>query len=172
MKIALVYFFAFLCLSGAHSLRAAEVTACFVPSEVQCADLIVSAVDAAKKTVRVQAYGFSHTDIIGSLARAHKRGVDVHLILDESNDSAKYSGATYAHNAGIPVLIDSNVAIAHNKVIIIDERLVITGSLNFTKVAAKRNAENVVFITDQTVARLYTENWQARAMKSRHYRPK
>jgi phospholipase D len=64
------------------------------------------------------------------------------------------------------------VATAHNKVIIIDERLVITGSLNFTKVAAKRNAENVVFITDHTVARLYTENWQARAMKSRRYSPK
>jgi phosphatidylserine/phosphatidylglycerophosphate/cardiolipin synthase-like enzyme len=96
--------------------------------------------------------------------------VTVRLILDKSNDTVKYSGATFAQNAGIEVLIDDKVAIAHNKVIIVDAVTVVTGSLNFTTAASKRNAENVVVITDKVVAAQFVGNWHVRAPLSRPYR--
>jgi phosphatidylserine/phosphatidylglycerophosphate/cardiolipin synthase-like enzyme len=54
------------------------------------------------------------------------------VILDKSQWTEKYSGATYLANHKIPVLIDDKHAIAHNKVMIIDDNTVITGSFNFT----------------------------------------
>jgi phospholipase D len=51
------------------------------------------------------------------------------------------------------------LAIAHNKIVIIDEKEVITGSFNFTDPAQKRNTKNLVSITDTKLAQEYIQNW-------------
>jgi phosphatidylserine/phosphatidylglycerophosphate/cardiolipin synthase-like enzyme len=63
---------------------------------------------------------------------------------------------------GIPTWIDYRPAIAHNKVIIVDGQEVITGSFNFTKAAQEKNAENLVIISDNTIAKKYLVNWESR----------
>jgi phosphatidylserine/phosphatidylglycerophosphate/cardiolipin synthase-like enzyme len=50
-------------------------------------------------------------------------------------------------------------AIAHNKIIIVDEKIVLTGSFNFSKAAEERNAENLLIINNPEIAKLYIENW-------------
>ena len=65
-------------------------------------------------------------------------------------------------NAGIPVRFDDRVAIAHNKVMVIDGELVIGGSFNYTKSAEEKNAENVTFTRSACVARLYGDNFERR----------
>jgi hypothetical protein len=50
---------------------------------------------------------------------AHKRGVKVEVILDKSQRTQKYSSAAFLHNVGIPLKIDGQHALAHNKVIMI-----------------------------------------------------
>ena len=52
------------------------------------------------------------------------------------------------------------------KVIILDERKVITGSFNFTKSADTRNAENVIIVNDKEVASKYLQNWFSRKAKN------
>lgn len=52
-------------------------------------------------------------------------------------------------------------AIAHNKVMVLDGKTVITGSFNFTKAAEEKSAENVLIVRDKVLARLYRENWEA-----------
>jgi phosphatidylserine/phosphatidylglycerophosphate/cardiolipin synthase-like enzyme len=81
--------------------------------------------------------------IAKALLDAHKRGVQVQVILDKSQRTEKYSSADFLANQGVPTLIDANHAIAHNKVIVIDGEIVLTGSFNFTKAAQEKNAENV-----------------------------
>lgn len=49
------------------------------------------------------------------------------------------------------VLIDAAHAIAHNKIILIDHRVVITGSFNFSKAAEESNAENLLIIRDNSL---------------------
>ena len=56
--------------------------------------------------------------------------------------------------------------IAHNKVMIIDKKKVITGSFNFTKSADTRNAENVLLIDDANIAAQYFLNWHNRKQES------
>ena len=59
--------------------------------------------------------------------------------------------------------------IAHNKVMILDGQTVITGSFNFTKSAEEGNAENLLIIHSQDLARKYTGNWHAHAKHSETY---
>ncbi|MDP1689660.1 MAG: phospholipase D family protein [bacterium] len=132
----------------------------------------MDAIRLGRSEILVQAYNYTSPPILQALANAKAGGkVDVRVILDKSNEQERYTGATFTHNHGIPVLIDNKVAIAHSKVIIIDEIHVLTGSFNFTRSAQARNAENVILIkNDPAIAKRYRENWQSRAGVSRAFR--
>lgn len=145
----------------------ATVSVCFTPGE-NCEGKIVAAIDAARSSIKLQAYNFTSEPIIHALQRAAARGVDVLAILDKVNDR-KYSGATLLIAKNIPVWIDSEPKIAHNKIIIIDEHLVIGGSFNYTASAQNRNAENVTFSESKALARKFTKNWDRRLQASRAF---
>jgi phosphatidylserine/phosphatidylglycerophosphate/cardiolipin synthase-like enzyme len=137
-----------------------------------CTDAIIRELNKAKSTVLVQAYTFTSAPIAKALLNAHKRGLKVEVILDKSQETQKYSSATFLYNQGIPVKIDARHAIAHNKVMIIDGETVITGSFNFTKAAEESNAENLLVIRDKKLAERYTENWQEHERYSEVYTEK
>lgn len=121
---------------------------------------IIKAIHEAKKTVLVSAYSFTSKDIAKALLDIKKRGVDVKIILDKSQVTQKYSSATFFANQGFDMHIDIKHAIYHDKVMIIDDKTVITGSFNFTKAAEEKNAENVLIIRDNPkLAKLYTQDW-------------
>jgi phosphatidylserine/phosphatidylglycerophosphate/cardiolipin synthase-like enzyme len=82
----------------------------------------------------------------------------VRVVLDKSNDTDKYSGATYLFNHQVPVWIDSKHQIAHNKIMIVDGATVLTGSFNFTRQAESSNAENLLIIEGKSsIAKAYHE---------------
>ena len=93
-----------------------------------CTEAIIKELNKAKSIILVQAYFFTSAPIAKALLNAHKRAVKVEVILDKSQRTQKYSPATSLFNAGIPVKIDSQHTVAHNKVMIIDGETVITGS--------------------------------------------
>ncbi len=134
-----------------------------------CTAAVVSELEAAKRTVLVQAYSFTSAAIAEALAGAHRRGVHIQVILDKSQRTEKYSSATFVSHAGIPTFIDAQHAIAHNKVMVIDGQIVLTGSFNFTKAAEENNAENLLVIHDAALASRYTANWQAHRAHSVPY---
>ena len=111
-----------------------------------CTEAIVNAITRAKTSIDVQAYSFTSAPIAEAVAKAHERGVKVRVVLDKSQRTQRYTSATYLFNHDVPVWIDAKHAIAHNKLILIDRSLIITGSFNFTKSAETRNAENLLLI--------------------------
>jgi len=134
-----------------------------------CTEAVVAEIDRATTSILVQAYSFTSAPIAKALVDAHERGVDVSVILDKSQESEKYSSADFVSHAGIATLIDDRHAIAHNKVMILDGQVVITGSFNFTKAAEESNAENLLVIRDGAIAGLYTQNWRRHAEHSAPY---
>ena len=139
-----------------------NVKLCFTPPTATCGMMIVDQINQAKSTIYMQAYGLTHPQIINALIKAKQRGVNVRILLDRSNLTQKHSKMQLLEAAGIEVTIDRIAGIAHNKVIIIDQIITITGSFNFTVGADTRNAENVLIINDSNVARSYLQNWQYR----------
>lgn len=142
---------------------------CFTPGE-DCTGLIIREIKAAQKSVLVQAYSFTSAPIARELAEAHRRGLDVEVILDKSNRTERYSAADFIAHDGIPVRIDAEHRIAHNKVMVIDGETVITGSFNFTRAAQLDNAENVLVLHDPAIAARYAENWRRHWGHSEPYR--
>lgn len=134
-----------------------------------CTNAIVSALDEAQTSILVQAYSFTSAPIAKALVNAKNRGVDVQAILDKSQKTEKYTSATFLFNAGVPTFIDGKHKIAHNKIMIIDGKTVITGSFNFSKSAEEGNAENLLVIDAPELAKKYSENWKNHLLHSEPY---
>lgn len=96
--------------------------------------------------------------------------MDVVAILDKSDDRASSGGgAEFVGRAGVPVFIDYRPAIAHNKVIVVDRHIVVTGSYNFTAAAEHRDTENVTIIDSSEIASRFLSNWESRRAVSRPF---
>lgn len=137
-----------------------------------CSDAITGEITMAKSLVLVQAYSLTSDRILKALVDAHKRGVDVKVILDKSRKSGKYSEADFMVNHNLDVRIDSYHAIAHDKIMVMDGCIVISGSFNFSKKAEESNAENVLIIRDEKLAGKYADNWRVHWEHSQPYKGK
>src|SRR5580765_3872345 len=78
-----------------------------------CTDAIVETIGKASSSIWIQAYSFTSAPIAKALVEAHKRGVNVRVILDKSQKTERYSSAVFLHNALVPTSIDGKHAIAH-----------------------------------------------------------
>ncbi|MGD1002547.1 MAG: phospholipase D family protein [Candidatus Brocadiia bacterium] len=134
-----------------------------------CTDAVVRELGAARESVLVQAYTFTSAPISKALVGASNRGVKVQIILDKSQRNEQYSPATFFKDAGIPTFIDDKPTLAHNKVMVIDGGIVITGSFNFDEAAEENNAENLLVIHDAVTAAKYAANWNAHLAQSVPY---
>lgn len=146
-------------------LSRSKVSTCFTPP-AGCTEFIARQIDKARESIYMHAYGMSDALITAALINAKERGVKVKILLDRSNLTQKFSKLQELQRAKIDVGIDRVPGIAHNKVIIIDRKKVITGSFNFTNSADKRNAENVIIIEDNELAKSYLQNWLRRKAKN------
>ncbi len=131
---------------------------------------ILRQIGDAEREVLVEAYLFTSKPIQAALVRARKRGVEVEVVLDgyEQKEHGHVT-ARFLKAGGVNVWLDNNHVCAHNKVIIIDRRTVITGSFNFTYAAEDKNAENLLIITSEELSALYTDNYLKHRRHSKRF---
>jgi|GEM_PF-546962 len=150
---------------SAH-LKGGETSVCFTPNK-QCQMQIISEINKAKDSIFVQAYSFTDRDIAQALVEAAKKGVKVQVLLDKSNRNDKRSAKNLIIQHNLPLRFDSPPGIAHNKIIIIDNQTVISGSYNFSAAAYTRNTENLLVLNSPELAKEYIYNWLKRWEVSR-----
>ena len=117
------------------------VTVCFTPGG-NCTGQIVNAVAGAKISSLVQACSFTSAPIAKALLEAHKRAVQVQVILAKGQHIEKYSSVDFLANQGVPTRIDAAHAISHNKVMILDgghERVAYLGIAALGPLATEAN---------------------------------
>ncbi|MFN4191118.1 MAG: phospholipase D-like domain-containing protein, partial [Pseudothermotoga sp.] len=131
-KIGLLLLLLFLLLAYGFEVQVVEIH--FSPSG-GCTQAIIKQIDRAQREIKIMIYSFTSQSIATALLQAFNRGIHVEIIIDEGNDKSRYSQTPFLRQNGIMVYVDGKEAIHHNKVIIIDQRIVITGSFNFSKAA-------------------------------------
>jgi len=117
---------------------------------------IIKSIDDSKEFINIAMYTFTDREIAQAIIRAKDRGVNIKIYLDRSQVNAKYSKSRYFINNGIEgIRISSNNSIMHNKFAVIDNKIVITGSYNWTASAGERNDENLLIIDDKNIIEKY-----------------
>lgn len=136
-------------------LPGATIATYFSPHE-PVRSRVLEQLQRARTRIDVLAFSFTDTAIADALIARQQAGVPVRVVFEARN--ANGSGAQYGRllDAGLEVLKDGNCYTMHHKLMIIDERVVITGSYNFTGRAEDVNDENLLIIDDPTLARAFT----------------
>lgn len=142
-----------------------DLNVCFTPNQ-SCLPQILKYIDNAKSSIFLLGYSFTSKPLAAALIKAKNRGVVVRVVLDHSQKNQKPSleAIKLLLAAKITIHLDYSVKIAHNKIIVIDDCNIITGSYNWSNSAEFNNAENLVFIKSTAMTQkykaLFEERWK------------
>jgi len=124
-------------------------------------DKIVDLVNSAKQTINFEMFAFTSYPIADALIDRNSAGLVVKGVLDKTwGNGSAYSKYDYLKNGGVDVLKDGNSYTLHDKVMIIDSSIVLTGSYNYTASANSSNSENLVVLYDNTIASKYESEFE------------
>ena len=126
--------------------------------EYWCANKIIDVLKQANESIHFMTFSFTHDQIGDLLIEKRKQGVEVKGIFEKRQQN-KYSEHIKFNETGIEFVFDTNPATMHHKVFIVDNRIVITGSMNPSKNGDTRNDENVLIIHDQDIAWKFIEEF-------------
>ncbi|MBC8335809.1 MAG: hypothetical protein H8E29_11110 [Anaerolineales bacterium] len=128
-------------------------------SEDDVAEHILPYLEAAQTSIRFLAFSFTHDAMGEAMRNRSDAGVDVMGVFEKTGSSTEYSELGMMYCAGMAARRDENPSFLHHKVIVVDNRIVITGSLNFSDNANESNDENVLIVDNAEIAKLYTQEF-------------
>jgi phosphatidylserine/phosphatidylglycerophosphate/cardiolipin synthase-like enzyme len=140
-------------------LGVARIEVYFSPED-GVAKYVLARLNAAKHSIHFMAFSFTANAIADAMVAKVKAGLPVRGVFESQNAGGSGAAFNRLRQGGVDVLEDGNCYILHHKVIIIDERTVITGSYNFTSSAEKDNDENLVIVDDPALARAYLDEFE------------
>lgn len=124
----------------------------------ECENRLANYLGMAKTELLVCVFTITNNTLRDALSRAHSNGVQVRIISDDECMKQNGSDVQYLRDVGINVETDTNPdAHMHNKFVIIDKEILITGSFNWTVQAVNANQENLVVLHDPEICARYIE---------------
>jgi len=122
--------------------------------------IIIKNINQAQAFINIAMYVFTDREKAIPLAKAQERGVKVRVYLDKDQVEYQYSQSRFLVQKGIKTRISSNNYIMHHKFAIIDNRLLLTGSYNWTFSANNRNDENLLIIDDPEIIEIFQNQFE------------
>lgn len=138
-------------------VRPASVETYFMPRD-NCTKMLTYKFQKAISEIFVAQYSFTHPILSLRLAECLKRGVSVRVLLDyaASDSMSEYEELI---EYGVDVRAMASYGKMHHKFTLIDRRIVITGSANYSQAADKRNIENLLVISSRSLAEIYRKEF-------------
>lgn len=147
----------------------AEVIGTWFSPRGGCTEAIVDTFNKAEKSIDVQVYNFTSEPIANALIKAAERKVPVRIIVDKRAAAQKWSQAARCAASGCKVWLDGSHPIAHNKAAVVDGRLLLNGSFNYSR-SAEYNAENLYLENGKATVQKYVENFDLHLQHSKPLR--
>ncbi len=126
--------------------------------ENNCEQIISEAISTARKTIHFAMYHFTSEEIAKVMLKRKLAGVKVYGIIENSSVEP-YSVFYGLKNFGCNIRRSNRAGYLHDKLIIVDQETIITGSYNLTA-AARRNNEVVIIIKDKNLASKFIKEWK------------
>jgi phosphatidylserine/phosphatidylglycerophosphate/cardiolipin synthase-like enzyme len=120
---------------------------------------LIALVNDAKVSVRFLAFSFTDYPLAQAMIDRAKAGLDVKGVFETFGSVGTGSELKTFWCAGVPARQDGNPSFLHDKIIIIDNSIVVTGSLNYSSNADDSNEENVVIVDNAEIAALYLQEF-------------
>jgi len=120
---------------------------------------IINLINSSQSEVKVYAQGLTDYQVLGALSAAAHRGVKVQVLTSGLRPGKKWD---YLQNAGV-VLAEDKRLIIHAKVIVVDKKQALLGSINFTAPSLDNNRELSILLTDpkplKALLKVFEQDW-------------
>jgi phosphatidylserine/phosphatidylglycerophosphate/cardiolipin synthase-like enzyme len=141
-------------------INGSQIVVIFTSEDPALENAIVPIVKSATKSIRFLAFSFTDYPLADAMSQRAKEGVDVAGVFETVGSETDAAELKTLMCRKVPVKQDGNPGFLHDKVIVVDEKIVITGSLNFSTNAEESNDENVIIIDNAEIARLYIQEFE------------
>ena len=121
---------------------------------------LVHTIQQSRQHIDIAVYQFTSTELASALVAAKDRGVRIRILTDREKIESDGPALRKLRSAGIAIRSLGVVeqSLMHNKFAVFDDRVVATGSYNWTQSAERANYENLVLLDDpELVARFGRE---------------
>ncbi|MFV1974723.1 MAG: phospholipase D-like domain-containing protein [Candidatus Scalindua sp.] len=131
-------------------------------------DVIIKNIISSKATIDVTAFTFTAGDIAEALYQAKERGVQIRVIIDQTQDAKRYPVLEFLKEEGFNLqFLQGNIGGSMNNAFaIFDDKLLVTGSYTWTEYAEKFNYENAIFIDEPDVVEKFKKEFESLYDKS------
>ena len=130
----------------------------FCPED-DCSLKIINEIKKAERSVYFMVFSFTHEQIANSLVLAMEKDVEVKGVFEKSTNR-EYSMFDFLDFQEADVKWDNVTGKLHHKVFIIDNKTVITGSMNPSKSGDNQNDENILIIYSKDIADKYLQEFE------------
>jgi phosphatidylserine/phosphatidylglycerophosphate/cardiolipin synthase-like enzyme len=129
------------------------VSSYFCPQD-DCDLELLKLVDDARDEILFATFAITYDNLSELLVEKVDSGVEVRGLIESRNVNLKGSDYNYL-NESFEFFLDSNKYNMHNKFFVIDERVVVTGSVNPSASGFNYNDENMLVIENEKIAKMY-----------------
>jgi phosphatidylserine/phosphatidylglycerophosphate/cardiolipin synthase-like enzyme len=122
---------------------------------------LIDLIQSAEQSIYFMAFSFTSDPLSEAILERAQKGVIVAGVMEESQVESN-TGSDYDRfrQAGLDIRLDGNPRNMHHKVIVIDEKKVVTGSYNFSLSAENVNDENVLVFHDPQIANQFMTEFE------------
>lgn len=145
--------------TAASAASISNFSVCFSPSG-GCDTKLVSFIKAAHTSIDIAIYDLTLPNLAQAIVAQKTAGVKVRIVADRSEAKTKTSLIRKLIQSGAPVRFGNVQGIMHNKFVIVDDRMLETGSFNYSLNATHANAENQLYLDSPEVVSQYQAQFE------------
>ncbi|XP_036597202.1 mitochondrial cardiolipin hydrolase [Trichosurus vulpecula] len=146
--------------AAAAGAAAASSCLCPLPHGESSLSRLLQYVLSARSSLELCLFAFSNPQLGRAVHLLHQQGVRIRVVTDCDYMALNGSQIGRLRKAGIQVRHDQGAGYMHHKFAIVDKKMLITGSLNWTTQAIQNNRENVLIVEDEEYVRLFLEEFE------------
>ncbi|MGA8164165.1 MAG: phospholipase D-like domain-containing protein [Waddliaceae bacterium] len=121
----------------------------FLPDNADAIKQLQQLIQTAEKSLKIAMFTWTRLDLAQEIIDSKHRGVDVQVIIDQHSGSGVSSRvADHLRKGGVPVRLSTGQGLLHHKLMIIDNKILVNGSANWTNAAFSRNDDCFLILRD------------------------
>ena len=136
----------------------------FSPKYDVIVNKIIPFVKNSKKNIYIPIFYLTHKELINALIEAKRRNVDVYILMDATSANHRSSKVDLLRKNKIKVKVENMAGKMHTKAMVIDEKYVILGSMNYSYSGVNKNDENTLILKNEQIAKdiinYFMYNWE------------
>lgn len=141
------------------SVNNITIVSLFCPDDL-CSENIVKTLETANHSINFMTFSFTDQLIANSLVNMLRKNITITGIIEKNQANVMESRYEFLRYHNVNITFDKNRFFMHHKAFIVDDKIVITGSMNPTNAGNLRNDENVLIIYDENIAEKFRKEFE------------